>query len=60
MTYANGSVYDGDWKNGDKDGQGKMTYANGSVYDGDWKNGDKDGIGKLMRPMELLFTRVTL
>ena len=31
MTYANGSVYDGDWKNGYKDGIGKLMQPNGVV-----------------------------
>jgi len=45
MKYANGDVYEGEWKNGKKEGQGVMTYANGNVYDGHWKNGKKEGEG---------------
>ena len=36
MTYANGDVYDGEWKD-DLPRKGKMTLANGDVYDGEWE-----------------------
>lgn len=40
VTYANGDVYKGEWKDGKRNGQGKMTYAHGYyVYEGEWKNG---------------------
>lgn len=53
-TYANGDVYEGQWKNGKKDGKGKdgykvigtMNYANGDKYDGQWKDDKKSGLGK--------------
>ena len=29
MKYANGDIYNGDWKNDEKNGKGEMKYANG-------------------------------
>jgi hypothetical protein len=47
QSHANGDFYEGQFKNGKKNGQGKMTHANGSAYEGQFKNGKKDGQGKL-------------
>jgi hypothetical protein len=33
----NGHVYEGDFKNGIKDGYGKLIYPDGSHYEGDFK-----------------------
>ena len=41
MTYINGDVYVGYWKNNEREGQGKMTYKNGDVYVGYWKNNER-------------------
>ena len=45
-TYADGDVYEGDWKGGKKHGKGKLSDAGGNVYEGDWKRGKKHGRGK--------------
>ena len=37
--------YEGEFKNGKKDGKGTMTYKNEYEYQGDWKNGKRDGKG---------------
>ena len=37
----------GEFKNGRRDGQGKMTYPAGSVYEGQWKIDKFHGLGKL-------------
>jgi hypothetical protein len=37
--------YIGDYKNGQKDGQGSCTYPNGSVHSGLYCNGVKSGLG---------------
>jgi hypothetical protein len=37
--------YIGDYKNGQKDGQGSCTYPNGSVHSGLYCNGVKSGMG---------------
>ena len=36
MVYANGSVYEGQWRTGKRHGQGKQTIATGEVYDGEY------------------------
>ena len=46
MIYKGGNIYEGEWKNGDIHGKGKLLEKDGSFYDGDWKNFKKDGIGK--------------
>ena len=46
-----GKRYEGEWKEGEKDGQGTHTWSSGNVYEGEWKGGemwngtfsDKDG-----------------
>ena len=44
-----GSIYEGEYKNGKANGHGSMTSDdNKTIYDGEWKNGKKDGIGKLV------------
>ena len=48
MTYANGNIYEGQWVNDQRDGNGKMTYANGNIYEGQWKNNQRDGNGKMI------------
>lgn len=38
MTYANGIVYEGEWKDGKRQGKGKLMDKNGNVlYDGNWE-----------------------
>lgn len=39
--------YDGEFKNGLPEGQGKYTWSNGDYYYGGWKKGQKDGKGQL-------------
>ena len=38
-TYAEGTTYTGEFKNGLPNGQGTMTYADGSTYTGEFKDG---------------------
>ena len=47
FTFSNGSVYNGEWKDGKSDGQGTFTFPDGAVYDGEWKDGKSDGQGKM-------------
>ena len=46
MVYKNNKIYEGDWVNDKRDGNGKMIYANGDSYEGDWLNDKRDGKGK--------------
>ena len=43
--YANGAIYEGEWKNNLKHGMGEMQYPNGRMYTGEWKNNLKHGKG---------------
>ena len=43
--YRSGGDYEGEWKGGFRDGQGKMTYRDGSVYEGKWSYGYPAGQG---------------
>ena len=44
-----GSIYEGEYKNGKPNGHGSMTsYDNKTIYDGEWKDGKREGIGKLV------------
>ena len=45
-TFADGDVYEGEYKNGKKEGRGKFTFASGDVYEGEYKNDKKEGRGK--------------
>ena len=53
----NGSIYEGDYVNGDLHGQGKATHSDGTVYKGEWKNGLQHGKGKHTESVEV--TNVT-
>ena len=43
--YKNGSVYEGEWKGGFRDGIGKMEWPDGASYEGDWSLGFAHGHG---------------
>ncbi len=43
-VYLNDDYYDGEWKNGKREGQGKL-FGNNFIYDGEWKNGKRNGYG---------------
>jgi len=45
MTCPDGSVYNGEWEDGKRHGQGIYRYINGDYYDGEWKDGRKHGKG---------------
>lgn len=46
IQYANGSVYEGMWKNGLREGYGRLIHPTGDMYLGDWKNDKANGKGK--------------
>ena len=46
MTYPDGHKYVGEWKDGNKNGQGTFTYPDGGKYVGRWKE-DKNWNGTL-------------
>jgi hypothetical protein len=45
MTFGNGNVYKGEWKEGSLHGKGKMTYVNGDTHEGEWSESYKNGKG---------------
>lgn len=49
MTFASGDIYEGDWANGEMNGQGTMTFAgiDGGSYVGEWHDGKFAGKGVL-------------
>ncbi len=47
IRYDDGSVYDGEIKDGKKHGRGKMNYITGEIYEGDWKDDARSGSGNL-------------
>ena len=38
IVFPDGRTYEGEWKNGNPNGQGTFTYPNGEKYVGEWKN----------------------
>ena len=47
--------YDGEWKNGKKNGNGTLYWTNGSIYQGQWSNDMMDGIGVMVLPGKLIY-----
>ena len=45
LLFADGNVYEGDYKNGNMEGKGVLRFANGHVDEGDYKNDKKEGKG---------------
>lgn len=45
MTYKNGTVYNGAWRNNQYYGTGVMNYNNGDSYDGAWADSKRSGQG---------------
>ena len=46
--FPEGSRYEGEWKDDQMHGFGKLFYANGSLaYEGQWKDSEFHGIGKV-------------
>lgn len=43
----NGGVYEGEWKNQMRDGNGKYTWPDLSYYQGEWFEDKANGNGKL-------------
>ena len=43
VGYSDGSVYEGEWKNDERDGIGILYESDGSKYEGEWSNDKKKG-----------------
>jgi len=46
-TYLNGDVYNGDFFNTLRHGQGRCIYKNGTIYTGEWNNDQYHGNGNI-------------
>jgi hypothetical protein len=45
-VYANGNVYEGQWKNGKKHGEGIYSFSDGEVFEGTFKEDKRTGYGQ--------------
>jgi len=45
QVFADGSIYEGQWKNSKPHGKGRLIHIDGDVYFGDWKEEKADGTG---------------
>lgn len=43
--YANGSRYEGDFRNGKRNGWGILTFSSGGRHNGEFRDGKRDGYG---------------
>ena len=48
ITFENGAVYIGSWKNGVRDGHGLQRWNDNSYYEGEWSSDKANGFGKLV------------
>jgi len=44
--FADGGVYEGEWRFNLQEGEGRMRYASGNVYEGAWVGGMQEGRGR--------------
>ena len=49
---TDGSVYEGNWIDGVKDGTGKLYWKNGDIYDGNWLNNEYHGQGEYFQKLD--------
>ena len=47
ISYNDGSIYEGETKDGKKYGKGRINYKDGSYYYGEWKNDKREGKGTM-------------
>jgi len=47
LYFSNGDIYEGEWKNQYREGEGIITFANGEFYSGDFVKGKFEGFGTL-------------
>jgi hypothetical protein len=52
--WSDGRRYEGDFKNGKKDGEGTFEWPNGNKYIGSWKNGVQHGAGVMMNTKDMI------
>ena len=54
------TIYEGDFANDEKEGNGKMIYKEGYYYIGQWLKGKKHGKGKNIIKMVIFYMKVIL
>ena len=47
LTFTNGTIYTGEFKNNLEHGQGETKYYNGNNYKGEYRNGQRNGVGTM-------------
>jgi hypothetical protein len=47
MSFKDGSYYEGNWKDGKRNGKGKYMYPSLNWYEGDWLNNKREGKGTM-------------
>ena len=47
-AHANGSVYEGLYRENMRNGQGKLRHADGTIYEGEWLNNLRHGMYYIM------------
>ena len=55
MTFGDGRVYEGEWKDREINGYGIMKYPDGVIYEGDWLDEKFEGHGKIVTPQGITF-----
>jgi len=45
--FDDGQVYEGEWRDGKRNGKGTNTWPDGNKYEGDWKDDKVEGKGIL-------------
>jgi hypothetical protein len=50
LVWADGKMYEGEYRDDKKEGQGTFTWADGRKYIGGWKDGKQHGIGEYVTP----------
>ena len=45
QVWADGSIYEGYWRNGMANGKGRLIHADGDIQDGDWVDDKAHGFG---------------
>lgn len=57
--YPNGSIYDGEWRNGSPNGVGRLTFKEGGAVDGNWSNGELISLNDRFVPVTSTIRSVT-
>ena len=47
LSWVDGSLYEGEWKNDMSNGKGRLIHSDGDVYEGEWVDGMAHGQGTL-------------